>query len=77
MAGGDAAVQGRRPLQFSREMERASRAFLCVADPTKSVPPPPLTRRFAALTATPPPAPDGLSSMRRTDRMMEAYHGHD
>jgi hypothetical protein len=40
--------QGRRHLQFCRENEHASRALLFVSAATKSVPPPPLTRRSTA-----------------------------
>lgn len=49
MAAGGASVQGRRPLQFCREMVRASHASLFVFDATKSAPPPPLRGASAAL----------------------------
>lgn len=45
MTGGEAAVQGRRPLPFCRELEAAAQPFLFDFDATKPVPPPPLTRR--------------------------------
>lgn len=61
MTGGEASVQGRRPLPFCCEAEAASQPSLAVSDATKSAPPPPLARRSgcacAALTAAPPPRP--------------------
>jgi hypothetical protein len=68
MTAAGTAVQGRRPLQFCREKERASRAFLFVISATKSVPPPPLRGASAdapaALTAVPPPVVEASSSCR-------------
>lgn len=47
--------QGRRPSNFAGKWS-APRAHFCLKEgPTNSVPPSPLTRRSAALTAAPPP----------------------
>src|SRR3546814_8950897 len=66
MAAAEAADQGRRPLQFCREMVRAWRASLFVSAQQNRL----LRRRFAvppqaaaALTAISPPAGQRLSSM--------------
>lgn len=56
MAGSAAALKAGGPSNFAAQEERASRASLSVPIATKSVPPPPLARRFAALTAAAPPA---------------------
>jgi hypothetical protein len=56
MAGGTAAIKAGGPSNFDAQSERAAHARLFVFSATKSVPPPPLARRFAALTATAPPA---------------------
>jgi hypothetical protein len=56
MAGGAAALKAGGPSNFAAQSERAARASLSVSSATKSVPPPPLARRFAALTAAAPPA---------------------
>jgi hypothetical protein len=68
--GRRSAYQGRRPLQFCREIERASLARLFAPNATKSAPPPPLARcsgfASAALTAAPPTVVEQLSLMMRT-----------
>lgn len=56
MAGGAAAFKAGGPSNFDAQKERALRASLLIISATKSVPPPPLTRRFAALTTAAPPA---------------------
>lgn len=56
MAGGAAALKAGGPSNFDANIGRATRAVLPVSSATKSVPPPPLARRFAALTAAAPPA---------------------
>jgi hypothetical protein len=62
MAGGAAALKAGGPSNFDAQGERASRASLQVLSTTKSVPPPPLSRRFAALTTAAPPACSKLFS---------------
>lgn len=56
VAGGAAALKAGGPSNFASQIERALRASLPVSSATKSVPPPPLARRFAALTPATPPA---------------------
>jgi hypothetical protein len=56
MAGGAAALKAGGPSNFDAQGERAARASLQVPSATKSVPPPPLARRFAALTTAATPA---------------------
>jgi hypothetical protein len=56
MAGGAAALKAGGPANFAAPIERATRASSPGSSATKSVPPPPLARRFAALTPAPPPA---------------------
>lgn len=58
--------QGRRFRQFCRERERAARAFLCVANATKSVPPPPLARRFTAFRG-----PDNRPAARLPEHVLD------
>jgi hypothetical protein len=58
--------QGRRHLQFCRENEHASRALLFVSAATKSVPPPPLTRRSTAFRD-----PDTRPSIRLFGRVLD------
>jgi hypothetical protein len=66
MAGGAAAIKAGGPSNFDAQSERAAHARLFVSSATKSVPPPPLARRFAALTATAPPAFSKLFSILGT-----------
>jgi hypothetical protein len=56
MAGDAAALKAGGPSNFAAPIERAARASLQISSATKSVPPPPLARRFAALTAAASPA---------------------
>jgi hypothetical protein len=62
MTGGAAALKAGGPSNFAAQEERAKRASLSVPIATKSVPPPPLSRRFAALTTAAPPACSKLFS---------------
>lgn len=66
MTGGAAALKAGGPSNFASQEERASHPGLSVSSATKSVPPPPLARRFAALTTTAPPAFSKLFSMMGT-----------
>jgi hypothetical protein len=66
MAGGAAALKAGGSSNFDANIGRATRASLSVPIATKSVPPPPLSRRFAALTTAAPPACSKLFSILGT-----------
>jgi len=63
MTGAGAAIKAGGPSNFAGKRS-ALRAHFCLeAGPTKSVPPPPLARRCAALTAPPSPVDRTLFSL--------------